>query len=149
VKAIHRLMIAVVAVLLLWAGLAYQLSRPQDASGYLRTALQVAASAHDAAATGALVGRQQLDGHLTDAFATTAYDDTLRAVSGAQKKLAAALPPDDPSTSLRDRLAPLVQATAWDLSKAATASDEEALRDAVDALDDTTQQLNDLMEEHQ
>ncbi|MBM0237408.1 hypothetical protein JNW88_10025 [Micromonospora sp. ATA32] len=98
--AIHRLMIAVVAVLLLWAGLAYQLSRPQDASGYLRTALQVAASAHDAAATGALVGRQQLDGHLTDAFATTAYDDTLRAVSGAQKKLAAALPPDDPVACL-------------------------------------------------
>lgn len=58
-KVIHRLMIAATAALLLWAGLAYQVSRPQDASGYQRVALQVAASAHDAAATGVLVGRQQ------------------------------------------------------------------------------------------
>lgn len=37
-KVIHRLMIAAAATLLLWAALAYQVSRPQDAAGYQRVA---------------------------------------------------------------------------------------------------------------
>lgn len=149
-KVIHRLMIASLALLGLWAGVAYQVSRPQDASGYLRSALQVATSAHDAAATGVLVGREQLRGHLTGAFATTAYDDAIKAVAGAQKKLASEVAPgDDASAALRDRLNPLVQATARDLSAAAGATDDASLAAAVDALDDASRQLNDLIEEHQ
>jgi hypothetical protein len=50
--------IAVAAVVLLWAGFAYTVTRPADAKDYLRTALQVAESAHDAAVTGSLTARQ-------------------------------------------------------------------------------------------
>ncbi|GAA2219825.1 hypothetical protein ACFY2R_26965 [Micromonospora olivasterospora] len=138
--------VTALAVLGLWAGLAYQATRPQDASGYLRTALQVATSAHDAAATGALVGRQQLRGHLFGPAAATAYDDAVRAVAGAQKKFGSALAPDGAPAALRDRLAPLVQATARELSRAATAADDRTLRDAVAALDDTARRLDDLIE---
>lgn len=100
-KVIHRLMIAAAAAPLLWAGLAYQVSRPQDASGYQRVALQVAGSAHDAAATGVLVGRQQLRRHVTAAFAATAYDDAMTAVAGAEQKMLPDLPLE---TWLRDHL---------------------------------------------
>jgi hypothetical protein len=149
VKVIHRLMIAAAAALLLWAGLAYQVSRPQDAAGYQRVALQVAASAHDAAATGVLVGRQQLHRHITAAFAATGYDDAMTAVAGAEQKLAAAVAPDGASAALRDRLAPLVQATARELSDAAGAGDDATLGAAVAALYDTARQLDDLIEANQ
>lgn len=148
-KVIHRLMIAAASALLLWAGLAYQVSRPQDASGYQRVALQVAASAHDAAATGVLVGRQQLHRHVTAAFAATAYDDAMKAVAGAEQKLAVAVAPDGTSATLRDRLAPLVQATARELSDVAGAGDDATLGAAVAALDGTARQLNDLIEGNQ
>jgi hypothetical protein len=149
VKLIHRLIIAATALLGLWAGLAYQVSQPPDVSGYLRTVLQVATSAHDAAATGVLVGRQQLRGQLTDAFATAAYDDAVRAVAGAQQKLATAVAPDDASAALRERLVPLVQDTVRHLSDATAARDDAALGHATDALEQTAGQLNDLVEELQ
>ncbi|WP_143194080.1 hypothetical protein [Micromonospora sp. CB01531] len=41
-KLSHRLIIAATALLGLWAGLAYEVSQPPDAAGYVRTALQVA-----------------------------------------------------------------------------------------------------------
>jgi hypothetical protein len=65
-----------------------------DASGNLRTALQVAASAHDAAATGALTARQQLDGAVFAAFTVAAYDDATKALAGAAKKVSAGDPFD-------------------------------------------------------
>ncbi|MFG2052959.1 hypothetical protein ACGFI9_02925 [Micromonospora sp. NPDC048930] len=147
-KVLPRITIAAVALLGLWAGFAYQVSRPPEASDYLRTAVQVATSAHDAAATGVLVGRQQLRGHLTGPFADTAYDDALRAVAGAQHELAAAIPPDPATTALRDRLAPLVQAAGRSLTDAAGAADESRLRAAIDDLDETADRLDRLIEEH-
>jgi small basic protein len=50
-KSSMRLAIVAVALGLLWAGLAFNLSKPTDAAGYLRTALQAATSAHDGAVT--------------------------------------------------------------------------------------------------
>jgi hypothetical protein len=149
VRIFDRAAIGVTAVGLLWAGLAYTVSRPVDADGYLRTALQVAASAHDAAATGGLTARQQLDGKVFAAFTVAAYDDATKALAGAAKKLADQAPPDDASTRLRDRLAPLVQTTERDLGDAAEADDDDALRAAITGLDDVAGRLNDLIEQHQ
>ncbi|PSK65490.1 hypothetical protein B0E53_02547 [Micromonospora sp. MH33] len=147
-KRVQRLMIAVAALLVLWAGLAYEVSRPQDASGYLRTVLQVAGSAHDAAATGVLVAREQRRQHLTATYAVSAYDDAMKAVAGAQKKLGTEAAPDDASRALRDRLAPLVEAAARALSDAASARDDSALGHAGAALQAAAQQLNELIEDN-
>jgi hypothetical protein len=149
VKMMVRSAIAVAAVGLFWAGLAYNVSKPTDASGYLRTALQAAASAHDGANTGVLIGRQQLEQQVFPAFAVSAYDDARRALAGAQKKLADTPPPDDASAALRDRLAPLVQAAVHDLGDAARASDDAILRAAVDALHHDAERLGNLIEQHQ
>jgi hypothetical protein len=148
-SAVNRLAIAAAAVLLFWAGLAYNLSRPADASDYLRTALQAAASAHDGAASGVLIGRQQLDRQVFAAFAVSAYEDAGQALAGAQKTLADTPPPDEASAGLRDRLAPVVQAAVHDLGDAAVASDAATLRAAVDALSQDAEQLHTLIEEHQ
>jgi hypothetical protein len=147
--AVNRPAIAAAAVLLFWAGLAYNLSKPPDASDYLRTALQVAASAHDGAATGVLIGHQQLDQQVFAAFAVSAYEDAGQTLAGAQKKLADTPPPDEESAGLRDRLAPVVLAAVHDLGDAAQASDDGALRTAVDALSHDAQQLDTFIEEHQ
>jgi hypothetical protein len=149
VKVSRRVAIAVTGVALLWAGLVYTASKPVDASGYLRTALQVAASAHDAAATGALIGRQQLDGRVFAVFAATAYDDATEGLVGATQKLADQPPPDDSSAVLRDRLAPLVQLAVRDLGDAAEADDADALHSAVSKLDDVAGQLAELIEQYQ
>jgi hypothetical protein len=149
VTAVKRLAIAAAAVLLFWTGLAYNLSKPPDTSAYLRTALQVAASAHDGAATGVLIGRQQLDQQVFATFAVSAYADARQALAGAQKKLADTPPPDEESAGLRDRLAPVVQAAVHDLGDAARASDDARLGAAVDALSHDAQQLDALIEEHQ
>jgi hypothetical protein len=148
-KSSMRLAIVAVALGLLWAGLAFNLSKPTDAAGYLRTALQAATSAHDGAVTGALIGRQQLDQQVFTAFAVSAYEDAGQALAGAQKKLADKPPPDDESAGLRDRLAPLVQAAVHDLHDAATAGGDAPLRAAVDALQRDAEQLSALIEEHQ
>src|SRR4051794_38609578 len=49
----NRVLIAAVAVVALWAGFAYDVSRPADARGYQRALVQAAESAHDAAQTAA------------------------------------------------------------------------------------------------
>jgi hypothetical protein len=149
VKVPTRAAIGVTGVALLWAGFAYTVSRPVDASGYLRSAVQVAESAHDAAVTGALTGRQQLDGQVFAVFAATAYDDATKTVAGAAKKLAGQPPPDDTSAALRDRLATLVQTTVRELGDAAAADDEQALSTAVNELDDVAGKLDDLIEQYQ
>jgi hypothetical protein len=148
VKIFARLAIAVVAVLLLWAGFAYTVSRPVDARGYLRTALQVAEGAHDAAATGALIGRQQLGDKVFGTFTVAAYDDAAKGLAGAAHKLAEQAPPDDGSAALRDRLAPLVQTAVRELGDAARADDNAALRTAVSGLDDVADQLSDVIEQY-
>jgi hypothetical protein len=148
-KSSWRLAIALLALGLLWAGLAFNLSKPTDAAAYLRTALQAAESAHDGAATGALIGHQQLDQQVFTTFAVSAYEDAGKALAGAQKKLAGTPPPDPASAGLRDRLAPLVQAAVHDLGEAATADGDATLRAAVGALQRDADQLGALIEQHQ
>jgi len=140
-----HLVTVVTAMLLLWAGFAYQVSRPVDADGYRRTITQVVATTHDAASTAALTGHQQLAGQVFAAFATSAYDDAGKALAGAQKKLAGQPPPDDASARLRDRVAALMQATVQAFGDAATARSDEALRAAVAALDHLARNLGALL----
>src|SRR3954454_2128883 len=104
------LFVAVTAVALLWAGFAYDLSRPADYQAYHRTMLQVAESAHDATQTGWMTAEQQLGGRVTTLFARTAFDDAAKALSGAQKEFANEGPPDTRAAGLRDKLAPLLSA---------------------------------------
>ncbi|GIM90921.1 hypothetical protein [Paractinoplanes toevensis] len=100
--------ISIAAVVLLWAGFAYDLTRPVDARGYHRTVLQVAEAAQDATQTGRLTGEQQLAGNVTGPFARAAFDDASRALAGAQQQFAGQGPPDRASAELRDRLTPLL-----------------------------------------
>jgi hypothetical protein len=145
VKLGREAVIAGVAVVALWAGFAYDQSRPVDAKAYRRTMLQVAAAAHDSAQTGRLIGEQRLDGHVTGPFATTAFDDAAKGVAGAQKKFAAQPPPDDASAALRDRLAPLLSGTVLALGDTAGAADDAALRDGTSRLDELAGKLDDFV----
>ncbi|HEX5198782.1 hypothetical protein ACFQS1_02310 [Paractinoplanes rhizophilus] len=130
-----RVLIAGAAVVLLWAGFAYDLSRPADAKQYRRTMVQVAEAAHDATRTGGLVGAQELAGNVTAAYATTAFDDATKALAGAQHKFAGEGPPDDSSAALRDRLSPLLSDAVIALGDTAQAPDDQALRDGTHRLD--------------
>jgi hypothetical protein len=116
--------VAAVAVLLLYAGFAYNLSRPVGYRDYSRTMVQVAESAHDAAQTGRLVAQQQLDGQVTGLFAEVAYDDAAQGLAGAQKKFAGQGPPDPTSARLRDTLSPLLSDTVVALGDTAQAGDD-------------------------
>jgi hypothetical protein len=128
------LFLVLAAVLLLWVGFAYDVTRPPDASAYRRTVVQVAASAHDGVGTGWLVGREELAGRVFGTFATAGFDDALKAVGGAADRFAEHAPPDRPSVRLRDELAPLLASAVRWLGDAAQAADDTALRVAVDAL---------------
>ncbi len=129
-----RLSIATVAVASLWAGLAYQVSRPGDARDYARTMVQVAESAHDAAQAGRLVAEQELAGRVTTAFSTAAYDDATRGLAGAQKKFAGQGPPDAASRRLRDELSPLLARETAALGDAAEAGNDRTRKDAAERL---------------
>jgi hypothetical protein len=142
-----RLAIAAAALFALWAGFAVYLARPDDASDYRRTAVQVTQSAHDAAGTGALIARQQLEDRIFDSFATSAYQDATKAVAGAAKKLAGHPPPDRDSVRLRNRIAGLVQATADDLGDAVRARQAAALRAAAGDLERDARRLERLLTE--
>jgi len=108
------------------AGFAYTVTRPDDFADYSRTIGQVAGSTHDAARTGWLTGRQQLDGRVTAAFATTAYDDAEKTLAGAQQQFATAPPPDERAVSLRDQLGPLVSLAVKDLGDAGSRTPSES-----------------------
>jgi hypothetical protein len=127
-------LLVLVAVLLLWAGFAYDVTRPPDGRAYRRTVVQVAASVHAGVGTGRLVGREQLAGKVFGTFATAGFDDALKAVGGAADRFAEHAPPDVPSARLRDELAPLLASAVRWLGDAAQATDDKALRIAVDAL---------------
>ena len=145
---LRRLTIALAGVLALWAGFAVRVSAPPDRSDYRRTAVQAAGSAHDAAGTGALVARTQLDGHAFGTFIATAYDDAARTLSGAAKQIAEQAPPDDASARLRDEVLPLVQEAVRALGDASRASTEGALRAALAALDDVAGKLGDIVDQY-
>jgi phage gp29-like protein len=145
----YRAAIALAAVLLLWAGFALSVTAPPDRSDYRRTAVQAAESARDAASTGALIARQQIDHDVFGTFATAAYDDATRTVAGAAEQIAAQSPPDAASADLRDSVLPLVQEAVRALGDAARATTRAALRAAQAALDDVAGQLGDLIEAQQ
>jgi hypothetical protein len=144
-----RLAVAVTAVALLWAGFAYNLSRPADYQAYHRTMLQVAESAHDATQTGWLTAQQRLADRVTTAFARTAFDDAGQALAGAQKKFATRGPPDPRSVALRDRLAPLLSAAVTALGDTSQAQDDSTLRADAAQLHAVAQQLDDFITAHQ
>jgi hypothetical protein len=141
--------VAIAAVGLLWAGFAYDVSRPATYRVYHRTVLQVAESAHDAMQTGRLTGQQQLDGRVTSLFAQTAFDDAGKALAGAQKKFAGQGPPDAEAAGLRDQLSPLLAAAVTALGDTAEASDDTDLRDGVAKLGTLAQRFDDFIEAHQ
>jgi acyl-CoA reductase-like NAD-dependent aldehyde dehydrogenase len=143
------LWLVLVALVLLWAGLAYDLSRPSDQSTYHRAVVQVAESAHDGVRTGWLVGREELSGRVFGTFVTATFDDAEKAVAGASKQFAGEAPPDEASTRLRDQLSPMLQSAARLLGDASQASDDNALREAVDALGKLADQLDAFVEANQ
>jgi hypothetical protein len=143
-----RLSIVLAAVLALWAGFAWTVSRPDDFADYSRTVGQVAGATHDAARTAWLTGQQELNGRVTAAFASTSYDDAGRILAGARTQFARAVPPDDRSVSLRDQLGPLIAETERSFGDAAGAADRTALTAAVDRLEAVSRQLEDFIEGH-
>ncbi|MEV8508847.1 hypothetical protein AB0368_29010 [Actinoplanes sp. NPDC051475] len=142
-----RLSVAAAALLLFWAGVAYQVAQPTTPQDYRRTLVQVAQATHDAAGTGALVARQQTAGQVFPTFAATAYDDAAAALAGAAHKLAAEPPPDPASTAMRDRLAPLLRDTVKDLGDATTAAGDDERRAAAGRLERSAEELSGLLEE--
>jgi hypothetical protein len=143
-----RLSVVLTAVLALWSGFAWTVTRPDDFADYSRIIGQVADSTHDAASTGWLIGRQQLDGRITKVFATTAYDDAEKALAGAQQQFATAPPPDARAVSLRDQLGPLLALVVHDLGDAAGAPSRDALAAAVERLDAVARRLEEFIEAH-
>jgi hypothetical protein len=142
-----KITMAVVAPVLLWTGLAYVVTAPTSESDYHRTVVQVAEAAHDAARTGALTGRQVLEGKVFGAFATSAFDDSIKAMAGAQKQFAGEPPPpDERSRRWRDQLATLLLPAVLWLGDAASAVDDAALRAAIEHLDPLAEQLHDFIE---
>jgi hypothetical protein len=134
-------------VTLLLGGFAYTQSRPPGPSDYHRTVVQVAESAHDAVRTSWLTGREQLSGRMFGTFVIAAFDDSGDALAGAGKKFAAAVPPDERSAGLRDRLGPLLQEAVRDVGDAARADNDDALRAAVDALGRLADRLDAFVED--
>jgi hypothetical protein len=149
VRRYGRLVVVLAALLLLWAGLAYDVTRPTDYSAYHRTVVQVAESAHDGVRTGWLIGREQLADRVFGTFVTVAFDDATKAVSGASKEFAAEAPPDEASTRLRDELSPLLESAVRLLADASEAADDNALRTAVDELGKLADQLDAFVEANQ
>ncbi|MEV6350086.1 hypothetical protein [Actinoplanes sp. NPDC051851] len=139
-------MIATVAVVLSWAGVAYDVSRPTDYRRYVRTMVQVAESGHDAAQTGRLIAQQQVDGRITAAFGTAAYDDAAKGLAGAQKKFAGEGLPDERSQRLRDELSPLLTGTVVALGDTVEASDDRAREAGSAKLGEFASSLEDFIE---
>jgi len=141
----REIIIAASALAVLWAGLAYDRSRPVAPSSYHRTLTQVAEAAHDAASTGVLVAEQELAGRVTSAYTTAAFDDATSALAGAQRQFAAVAPPDPASAADRDRLAPLLGAAVRALGDTAAAPDDAARRDGVRKLGELTASLDEFL----
>jgi acyl-CoA reductase-like NAD-dependent aldehyde dehydrogenase len=149
VRRFGKVWIALAAVLLLWAGFAYDVTRPTDRREYHRTAVQVAESAHDGVRTGWLIGREQLAGRVFGTYVTATFDDAEKAVAGASKQFAAEAPPDEASTRLRDQLSPLLHSAVQLLADASEPADDSALRQAVDELGKLADQLDEFVEANQ
>jgi hypothetical protein len=141
-----RAVIAAVAVVALWAGFAYDVSRPADARRYQRTLVQAAESAHDAAQTAVLVGELELAGKVSGLFATAAFDDAAKGLAGAEQKFAAQGPPDSASAARRDQLGPLLSTAVTALGDTSQATDDTRLRASVGRLKYVAVRLDDFVE---
>jgi hypothetical protein len=146
VRRSGKMVVVASALVVLWAGFAYTVSRPTRPDGYRRVVVQVAETAHDAARTGWLAGRQELAGQVVAPFAATAFDDATRAAAGASKQFAEEAPPDEESRRLRDELGPLVLGVVVRLADAAQAADDAGLRSAVDDLGSLAERLQEYVE---
>jgi hypothetical protein len=114
---------------------------------YRRVLAQAAEAAHDAAQTAAVVGALEVAGKVTGPFATTAFDDAAKGLSGAEQKFAAEGPPDTQSAGRRDRLNVLLGSAVTALGDTAQADDDSGLRAGVARLNDIAKQLDDFVEE--
>jgi hypothetical protein len=146
VRRSGKISLVLAAVVLLWAGLAYDLTRPSDRRDYHRTVVQVAEAAHDGVRTGWLVGRQRLAGQVFGTFGDAAFGDATDAVAGASRQFAQAAPPDGQSARLGDQLRPLLQDAVRLLADAARATDDNDLRAAVDGLGPLAERLDAFIE---
>jgi hypothetical protein len=141
-----RAALAAAAVVLLWAGFAYDVSRPADAKHYARVLTQAAESAHDATRTAALIGQLKLAGKITGPFATAAFGDAAKGLAGAEQKFATDGPPDPASATRRDQLGRLLGSAVTALGDTTEAADDSRLRDGVHRLTEVAGGLDDFVE---
>jgi hypothetical protein len=135
-----------------WGVVGYLLTKPTDHHDYRKAAVQAAESAYNAVATVRLTGEAELDGRLYPPYVATMLDDARKALAGAAKQFTAESPPDQTTTRMRDRLGPLLVTASAALGEAESAvqdSDDQALRAAIDALDQVGEQLSDFLEAYQ
>ena len=133
----------------IWALLVFAVVKPVTAADYRRNLVQVAESAHDAARTGWLAGRQVLARQTFPPFAQTAFDDAGKALAGEMKQFGSEAPPGAASRQLRDELVPLLDGVLHGLGDATDANDDDdqqALQDAVQSLEKVAGQLDDFIE---
>ncbi len=130
----------------------YLLTKPTDHHDYRKAAVQAAESAYNAVATVRLTGEAELAGRVIPPYVTTMVDDARRALAGAAKQFTGEAPPDATTTQMRDRLGPLLVAANAVLGEAESAlqdNDDQALRSAIDALDQLSGRLSDFLEAYQ
>jgi hypothetical protein len=146
VRRFGKAWLILAALVLFWAGFAYDATRPPDPKSYHRTVVQVAEATYNGVRTGWLTGREELAGHLFSTYSDAAFGDATKAVSGAAKQFAGEAPPDQASARLRDQLSPMVLEAMRQLGDAAQAENDAALRKAVDGLDALAEQLDAFVE---
>jgi hypothetical protein len=135
-----------------WGVVGYLQTKPTDHHDYRKAAVQAAESAYNAVATVRLTGEAELAGRVFPPYVATMMDDARQALAGAAKQFTAEAPPDQTTTQMRDRLGPLLVAANARLGEADSAvqdGDDQALREAVDALDQVGEQLSDFLEAYQ
>jgi hypothetical protein len=145
VRTSRKIAVVATVAVLFWAGLAVELSRPEDFRAYHRTLLQVAQGAHDAAQTAKLTAQLEAGDRAGSAFTQAAFDDAAKALAGVQKQFAGQAPPDDRGARLRDRLAPLLARETTLLGDVMRAEDDAALRTGAQKLEVLAGQLNDFI----
>jgi hypothetical protein len=135
-----------------WGLVGYLLTKPTDHHDYRKAAVQAAQSAYNAVGTVRLTGEAELDGRLFPQYVTTMVDDARTALAGAAKRFTAKAPPDETTTRMRDQLAPLLvaaNARIGDAQSATEDDDDQALKEALDALNPIADQLSGFLEAYQ
>jgi hypothetical protein len=152
VRGRWRAFVLVSLLAVCWGVVGYFLTKPTDHHDYRKAAVQAAQSAYDAVGTARLTGEAEMEGRLFPPYVTTMLDDARKALAGAAKQFTAKAPPDETTTTMRDRLAPLLSAANALLGEAQSATeddDDQALRKALDSLEPLGEQLSDFIEAYQ